>query len=106
MTTGRSCWRRTAPVASSRRVIRRRCSPGPPRRRPASRPKGWPAVIVCGPVGNESDAEGCEDEVGVTANSHVRQAVVEADPLARLYWFPSQTVPAVPLAAGSGLAPE
>jgi len=46
-------------------------------------------------------------EVGVTANSHVRQAVDDVVPPATLYWFPSQTWPTLPPpAVGSGLAPE
>jgi hypothetical protein len=42
----------------------------------------------------------------VTPNSQVRQSVslVVAD--ATLYWFASQIFPTVPVAAGSGLAPE
>jgi hypothetical protein len=47
-----------------------------------------------------------DQPVGVTASNHVLQADEEVDPFARLYWFPSQTVPTVPVAAGSGLAPE
>jgi len=46
-----------------------------------------------------------ELDVGVTANSHVRQAVDDVEPPARLYWLPSQTRPTLP-PAGSGLAPE
>jgi hypothetical protein len=49
---------------------------------------------------------GGEVELGVTANSHVRQDVVDVVPPARLYWFPSQIRPTLPLLAGSGLAPE
>jgi hypothetical protein len=49
---------------------------------------------------------GGEVEVGVTANSHVRQDVDDVVPPARLYWLPSQTLPTLPPAAGSGLAPE
>jgi hypothetical protein len=49
---------------------------------------------------------GGEVEVGVTANSHVRQEVDDVVPPARLYWLPSQTLPTLPPAAGSGLAPE
>jgi hypothetical protein len=50
---------------------------------------------------------GAAPELGVTANSHVRQDVDEVVPPARPYWFASQTVPTAPLAAaGSGLAPE
>ena len=49
---------------------------------------------------------GGEAEVGVTANSHVRQDVDDVVPPARLYWLPSQTLPTLPPAAGSGLAPE
>jgi hypothetical protein len=43
---------------------------------------------------------------GVTPNSHVRQAVLDVVPPARLYWFASHTFPVVPVAPGSGLAPE
>jgi len=49
---------------------------------------------------------GGEVEAGVTANSQVRQEVDEVVPPARLYWLPSQTLPTLPPAAGSGLAPE
>lgn len=49
---------------------------------------------------------GGEVEVGVTANSHVRQDVDDVVPPARLYWLPSQTRPTLPPPAGSGLAPE
>jgi hypothetical protein len=49
---------------------------------------------------------GGEVEVGVTANSHVRQDVDDVVPPARLYWLPSQTLPTLPPPAGSGLAPE
>jgi hypothetical protein len=44
--------------------------------------------------------------VGVTPKSQVLQAVEDVFPPATLYWFPSQTFPTLPLAAGSGLAPE
>jgi hypothetical protein len=43
--------------------------------------------------------------VGVTPKIHVRHDVDDVLPL-RLYWLPSQTLPTVPVAAGSGLAPE
>ena len=68
--------------------------------------EGWPAVSACAPEPNERAAGGGAPEAGVTANSHVRQDVVESVPFARLYWLPSHTVPADPVAAGSGLAPE
>jgi len=44
--------------------------------------------------------------VGVTAKTHERQAVDDVVPPARLYWFASQTLPTLPAAEGSGLAPE
>lgn len=66
-------------------------------------------VVPTGPVAGVNDeivgADGDELEVGVTANSHVRQDVDEVVPPARLYWLPSQTRPTLP-PAGSGLAPE
>jgi hypothetical protein len=48
---------------------------------------------------------GGEVEVGVTANSHVRQDVDDVVPPATLYWLPSQTRPTLP-PAGPGLAPD
>ena len=50
--------------------------------------------------------QGGDPPVGLTAKIQVRQAVDDVEPFATLYWFPSQTVPVVPVAAGSGLAPE
>ena len=47
---------------------------------------------------------GGEVELGVTANSQVRQEVDDVVPPARLYWLPSQTLPTLPPATGSGLA--
>jgi hypothetical protein len=44
-------------------------------------------------------------DVGVTPKSQVRHAADADVPPATLYWFASQTLP-VPVAAGSGLAPE
>src|SRR5438067_392355 len=50
--------------------------------------EGWPAVSACAPEPNERAAGGGAPEAGVTANSHVRQDVVESVPFARLYWLP------------------
>jgi hypothetical protein len=52
-----------------------------------------------------SVAGGGDVDMGVTPKSQVRHAVEDVVPPARLYWFASQTFP-VPVAAGSGLAPE
>jgi hypothetical protein len=45
-------------------------------------------------------------QFGLTPNIRVLQSVSDAVPDATLYWFASHTVPVVPVAAGSGLAPE
>jgi hypothetical protein len=66
-------------------------------------------AVPTGPlVGVNNEIVGVGDgelELGVTANSHVRQDAEDVVPPARLYWLPSQTRPTLP-PAGSGLAPE
>jgi hypothetical protein len=42
----------------------------------------------------------------LTPNIRVLQSVSDEVLEATLYWFASHTVPVVPVAAGSGLAPE
>jgi len=68
------------------------------------------AVVPTAPLVGANDeivgVGGGDVDVGVTANSQVRQEVDDVVPPARLYWLPSQTLPTLPPAAGSGLAPE
>lgn len=76
--------------------------------------KPEPLILTIVPIGpfagvkvETVGAAGLVPEVGVTANNHVRQEVVDVVPPARPYWLASQTVPVLPpAAAGSGLAPE
>src|SRR5206468_1937192 len=55
--------------------------------------EGCPAVSVCAPVAKDREAGGMDVPVGVTPKIHVRHAVDDGDPFARLYWFASQTAP-------------
>lgn len=64
-----------------------------------------PLVGVNDEIVGVAGGGGGEPEVGVTANSQVRQDVDDVVPPARLYWLPNQTRPTLP-PAGSGLAPE
>lgn len=45
-------------------------------------------------------------QFGLTPKIRVLQSVSDEVPEATLYWLANHTVPVVPVAAGSGLAPE
>jgi len=58
------------------------------------------------PPPHPSKDDAPDQPAGVTAKIQLRQDVDDVVPPLRSYWFASQTLPTLPVAAGSGVAPE